>query len=63
MQKLLEPALEVINEIFERYETMPFGLKIEDFIGFAMDQFNKRMTRIERAKAQSLDEIYADTDL
>ena len=57
MADLLELALETINQIFEPYEVLPFGLKPEDFIGYAMDQFDKRMKRIEQAVSKPFDEI------
>ncbi len=58
MSEMLELALATINEIYDRYETVPFGLRVDDFIDFALVQFNKRLTRIERAKEQTLEEIY-----
>ena len=50
MSNLLQTALEVIHEIFDTYPQMPFGLKPDDFIEFAMNQFNHRMDRLERAR-------------
>lgn len=47
MTELLPVASATISELFASYEPMPFGLKEEDFLQFAMDQFGKRMRRIE----------------
>ncbi|RMD95646.1 MAG: ribonucleotide-diphosphate reductase, partial [Calditrichaeota bacterium] len=57
MNALLEPALGVINEIFAAYPEMPFGLDLDEFLNFALNQFQKRMDRIERAKSQTLQEV------
>ncbi len=50
MGSLLEPALGVIHELFGSYEVMPFGLVIDDFIGYALSQFQKRLARLEQAR-------------
>ena len=47
MAELLPLASASISELFTCYDPMPFGLKEEDFLQFAMDQFGKRMRRIE----------------
>ncbi len=47
MNELLPIATGVISELFAAYDPMPFDLKEEDFLGFAMEQFAKRMRRIE----------------
>ncbi len=47
MNRLLPIATSVISELFAAYEPMPFDLREEDFLDFAMDQFSKRMRRIE----------------
>jgi len=57
MNRLLEVALGTINEIFDRYEELPFGLKLEDFLDFAMTQFSHRMNRLEKARQQTLREL------
>jgi len=61
MNSLLMPAIGVINEAFDAYDPIPFGLKIDDFVTFAMMQFQKRMARIEQAKGASLDDVYRVT--
>jgi ribonucleoside-diphosphate reductase beta chain len=47
MNHLLPIATNVISELFAAYDPMPFGLREEDFLDFAMEQFSKRMRRIE----------------
>ncbi|MEM9950581.1 MAG: R2-like ligand-binding oxidase [Chloroflexota bacterium] len=61
MNELLMPALGVINEAFSNYDPVPFGLNIDDFVTYAMMQFQKRLARIEAAKGASLDDIYRVT--
>jgi ribonucleoside-diphosphate reductase beta chain len=58
--ELLELALGVITDIFGRYETMPFGLQMEDFVEYAATQFARRSERIERAKKQTLAELLGE---
>lgn len=60
MDELLEPATALIHEIFSAYEVVPFGLKVEDFLDFAMSQFQRRYARIEKAREQTLEQIYGD---
>jgi len=65
MDALLEPAIAVIGEAFAAYppDAMPFGLRQDDFIDFAMGQFRKRMARLELARAQgAADLLLADLD-
>lgn len=57
MGELLIPALGIIHETFEPYESMPFGLVLEDFTDFAMIQFQRRLSRIEKAQHQSLEQV------
>lgn len=49
MSDCLELVIGVIHEIFEGYESMPFGLNAEDFIDFATEQFQRRYERIEKS--------------
>ncbi|HEX2092483.1 MAG TPA: R2-like ligand-binding oxidase [Longimicrobiaceae bacterium] len=59
LDALLEPAMGTIAEIFAAYgEHVPFGLQMEEFAEFALAQFGKRVTRLERARGQSLAEVY-----
>jgi len=57
MGELLTPALGIVHETFEPYDVMPFGLRLEDFTDFAMTQFQRRLSRIEKAQHLSLDEV------
>ena len=59
MARLLEPALAVVSEIFDAYETMPFGLELEEFTDFARDQFQRRVERVEKARRQTLEDVLA----
>jgi len=58
MGELLEPAIQLIYELFSAYEVVPFGLQLETFVEYAMAQFSRRFARIEKARGQSLEQIY-----
>jgi ribonucleoside-diphosphate reductase beta chain len=60
MQELIIPAVGVLNEVFEQYETLPFGLEQDELINFAFSQFQKRITRIERARGMTLEQIVGE---
>jgi ribonucleoside-diphosphate reductase beta chain len=49
MARLLDPALEVITEVFEAYQVMPFGLELDVFTAFGLSQFQHRLGRLEKA--------------
>ncbi|MCE7989681.1 MAG: hypothetical protein DYG89_51705 [Caldilinea sp. CFX5] len=55
MNELL--PLGVIGEIFGAYETMPFGLAQEEFVNYAIDQFQKRLAWLERARTTAFTEL------
>ncbi|MCS6886588.1 MAG: R2-like ligand-binding oxidase [Chloroflexus sp.] len=57
MNELLLHAMGVIDEIFASYDKMPFDLQIETFSTFALNQFQRRLNRLEMACQQSLAEI------
>ena len=57
MSHLLPIALGVVQEMFAPYETLPFGLRMETFLDFAMGQFQRRIERVEKAQRQTLDEV------
>ena len=57
MAELLAPAVGVIAEAFASYETLPFGLRLDEFAGFAMAQFHKRMARIEAGRGRTLADV------
>lgn len=50
MNDLLPHALGIIGDIFGAYELFPFGLEESTFTDFALDQFNKRIVRLEAAR-------------
>ena len=50
MDELLEPAVAIVQEVFDLYEAPPFGLEAAVFVDFATEQFSKRLARIERAR-------------
>jgi len=58
MDELLPTAIGLIQEIFDAYDELPFGLELEMFTDFAMAQFQRRMKRIEKARFQTLDELH-----
>ena len=61
MNTLLIPALGVVTELYEGTEEigeLPFGLKMEEYLSYATMQFSKRMARIERAREQTLEQLY-----
>ncbi len=57
MNELLPLALGVVGETFGAYAVMPFGLELEEFTDFALNQFNKRLARIERARTATEAEV------
>lgn len=61
MNTLVVHAIGVIDEAFQCYEIVPFGLVQDDFMTYALGQFQKRLDRIERAKGASLVEVAAIT--
>lgn len=61
MNALFMPAVGVIQEIFEQYDPVPFGLKVDDFLGYAAMQFQKRMARIGGLRGASLADVVAVT--
>ncbi len=54
---LTMPALGIIGEGLAAYDPIPFGLSEETFVTYALDQLGKRLTRLERARGASLDEV------
>lgn len=57
MNDLVMHALGVIGEAFDCYDPVPFSLAIDDFTGYAMAQFQKRLDRLDQARNRSLSEI------
>ena len=58
MEELLPLALSVVNESFAPYDPVPFDLSPQTFADFAQDQFQRRYARIEKARRQTLAEVY-----
>jgi ribonucleoside-diphosphate reductase beta chain len=58
MGELLPMTIELIHEMFGAYDEMPFGLDVDEFTEFAMSQFRRRLERVEKARRQSLEEVY-----
>ena len=50
MTALLPCATGMIEEIFDSYDEMPLELELDEFVGFATEQYQKRYRRIARAK-------------
>jgi ribonucleoside-diphosphate reductase beta chain len=51
MEELLPTALGVVHETFAPYDPMPFDLDLDEFVDYAVGQWQKRIARIERARA------------
>lgn len=67
MNRLLLLALGVVNETFEESrdlspEETPFGFQVEEYLDYATTQFTKRLARIERARNQTLEQIYQEAE-
>lgn len=62
MNHLLPLVLTHIQETLSAYDDpIPFGVSVDQFIEIGSAQFEKRMSRIERARSQSLDDVlYGD---
>ncbi len=60
MNELLPLALGIVQESDDYPEEAerPFGINMQSYMGFAMTQFNKRVARIEKARTQTLDQLY-----
>ena len=50
MDELLQPAVAIIQEVFAEYEEPPFGLEPRVFVDFALEQFARRLARVEKAR-------------
>ena len=67
MNALLAPALGMVNELFEGSEDLeeiPFGLNMQEYLNYATMQFSRRFQRIQRAREQTLEQVYqADEEM
>lgn len=61
MNELLMPAIGIIGDAFAAYDSVPFGLVLNDFVNYATVQFQKRIERLERAREQTLEQVYQIT--
>ena len=62
MNELLPYTLGVVNDSYDANEEggeLPFDLEREEVLMYATTQFQKRLQRIERARGQTLDEVYS----
>lgn len=57
MNDLTGPVLAMIEGLFSRFETPPFGADMSLFLEYAMKQAQKRLDRIDRSRRMSLEEI------
>ena len=57
MNSLLPLVMKIIDEIYDKYEVVPFGIDPAIFTSYAMDQFQKRMAKLEKARSQSVEQI------
>lgn len=62
LNRLLPPALGVVGEVFAQYDPVPFDLSPDLFVGFALNQYQKRLARLEKARGATLAEITEVTD-
>lgn len=61
MNALLPAALETIEGIYDAYDPIPFDITKEQFLSYALGQFEKRLDRIQRARALTMEEINRET--
>ena len=57
LSELLTPCIGIIGEAFAAYEKPPFELKYEDFANYAMEQFNKCLSRLEKARGATIEQV------
>lgn len=62
MQELMGPAVAVVDESYVDYDVVPFGIVPQEMAAFAETQFMHRITRIQKAREQSLDDVYGTAD-
>jgi ribonucleoside-diphosphate reductase beta chain len=56
-------TLGIVEEVFAAYEVVPFGLERDDFLQYAMSQFQNRFNRIEKAREQTLAEVLSGASI
>jgi ribonucleoside-diphosphate reductase beta chain len=57
LNSLMTPALNVVTEVFDCYEVVPFGLQIDEFASYALMQYQKRYQRLLNARGQTADAV------
>ena len=67
MNRLLLLALGVVNESFANSaglepDEIPFGFQAEEYLSYATTQFTKRLARIERARRETLEQLYQEEE-
>lgn len=62
MNEMLPLAIGMINETFEQYDELPFGLELDTFVEYATQQFQKRYARIAKARTETVDDLNDDKD-
>lgn len=58
MNTVMGHALSLVQESYAGFDPIPFDQDPEVYNAYAMDQFQKRFARLERARNQSLAEVY-----
>ncbi len=62
MNELLPLALGVVQEAIEAYKEPPFGIPLEELMGYAINQYTRREKRLARARNLSLEQLYAEAE-
>lgn len=62
INELLAPAVSIVGEGLSKYDPMPFGLRVDSFVEYAMSQFQSRYSRIEKARHLTLEQVMRITD-
>ena len=64
MNEMIVPATGMIEELFAYYDQpAPFGLEVNEFVGYAMGQFQRRLARIDKARSQTIGDVLATADV
>lgn len=59
MDRLMDPALGLVEASFERFDPMPFGLELDPFLEYAARQQARRFEKLEQAREMTVDEVHA----
>lgn len=60
MNSLLLPGLGLIEDVFSRYDPVPFDVTQEEFTSYAAQQFQKRLERVRRAQGKTTEQLHAE---